>query len=406
MKHLILITCYHFFVTCCYAQVNLVINPSFEDTLQCPFMAGQIDYTGNWHTPIMGGGGDPDLHHSCSPSTCYCGVPVGNGNGYQFPKSGSAFVGLMAYYGTNNREYIQGMLLDTLKSNTIYCVSFYVNLRNNSKYYCNSIGAYLDKGTVNAPSAFGLAQATPQVYNTTQQLIDTLNWIKIEGSFTANGTETHITLGNFLDDASSDKGIFSSINPTPYAYYNIADVSVIDISTPAYAGNDTVIHPGDSVFLGRQPEVGLNEACVWYVNGTPTDTTAGLWVTPDTTTTYILQQTLCGNVSYDTVKVTMDFDVGIVSLNANYRQGVRLYPNPTTKTITIEITNKQHQLQSIILYDITGKSQLSLLEEGVRLLSAEAGGVIINIKELPQSIYFCNITLTNGQTHTRKIIKQ
>jgi hypothetical protein len=80
-----------------------------------------------------------------------------------------------------------------------------------------------------------------------------------------------------------------------------------------------------------------------------------------------------------------------------------IYPNPTTETITIATTTKNHQLQSITLYDITGKAKTLLLYKG------ELEGdnkITLNITHLPQGIYFCHITLTNGHTLTRKIIKQ
>jgi hypothetical protein len=93
--------------------------------------------------------------------------------------------------------------------------------------------------------------------------------------------------------------------------------------------------------------------------------------------------------------------------HSSYDIDVKLYPNPTTETITIEITTKKHQLQSITLYDITGKAHLSPFKGGVCDHCAQAGDEItLNLKELPQGIYICHITLTNGHTLTRKIIKQ
>ncbi|MEI6124396.1 MAG: hypothetical protein WCQ95_12300 [Bacteroidota bacterium] len=54
----------------------------------------------------------------------------------------------------------------------------------------------------------------------------------------------------------------------------------------------------------------LDEDCVWFVGSTPIDTVAGLWVKPDSSTTYILQQSICGNIKYDTVHITVS-GVGI-----------------------------------------------------------------------------------------------
>jgi len=326
-----------------YAQINYVKNPSFEDTVSCPTAYAQINRSVGWDTLLGGGGGTPDLLHSCC--TTNCGVPSHHHNtGFQFPKTGQAYVSIeVAKNGGIFREYIQSKLKERLKSGETYCVKLYVNLANFSKATVKPLGAYFDDGSVMTYTNFGLAYANafyqfviPQVYNTTQVLNDTLNWMKIEGSFVATGTEEYITIGNFFPDSLSQIVFWSTYW---FSIYYIDDVSVIPANLPAYAGNDTLIQPGDSVFIGRQPEIGLDEDCIWFVNGVPIDTVAGLWVWPDTTTTYILQQTICGNVKWDTVTVSVDTGVGMAVFELNKRFNV--YPNPATHQLTIEspITN-------------------------------------------------------------------
>ena len=302
---------------------------------------------------ITGGGGTPELFHSCC--TQDCGVPYHHNNaGYQYPKTGQAYVGIEVALngGGASREYIQSQLNDKLKSGESYCVKLYVNLANFATAIVKTLGAYLDDGSVMTYTNFGLAYANAfyqpiiqQVYNTTQVLNDTLNWMKIEGSFVATGTEEYITIGNFFPDSLSE-----IVYWTTYwgSYYYIDDVSVIPTNLPAYAGNDTLIKPGDSVFIGRQPEIGLDEDCIWFVNGVPIDTVAGLWVQPDSTTTYIVQQTICGNVSWDTVMVTVDTGVGIAAFELNKRFNV--YPNPATHQLSIEspITNATLSITNLL----------------------------------------------------------
>ena len=373
-------------------QVNLAINPSFEDIYGCPNYAGQIDSVIGWGTMLNGGGGDPDLHHVCCLTT-NCGVPIGWNGRFQFPKTGLSFVGLKAYYSVpNQREYIQGRLVKMLEANSTYCISFYVNLDNISKYYCNTIGAYFDNGDVYASTIFGLAQANPQIYNISQLLIDTLDWIKIEGTFIAIGTEEYITIGNFFPDSLSDINIFNSTSSTPYAYYNIEDVSVIDANLLAYAGKDTLIHLGDSIFIGRQPEIGLDEDCIWFVNGLPIDTITGMWVKPDSSTTYVLEQTICGNVSWDTVRVVVS-GVGIDSY-AKDGKGIMLYPNPAFNTLNIESSTKFSQL---IISDVLGNVVIKQ--------QVYNHAVSVDVSGLGKGLYFVRVESEKGFV-VRKFLKE
>ncbi|MBU0489092.1 MAG: hypothetical protein KKD31_14195, partial [Bacteroidetes bacterium] len=293
-------------IATCDAQVNLVINPGFEEVNSCPDNAGQLNYAVGWSTPLIGGAGNPELYHTCCTQPSMCGIPLNcNNYSFQFSHSGEGYAGidvLFSYYIDDWREYIQTKLTGKLIAGHTYCVRLYCSLSDQCRSYITSLGIYFDNGDVSPPSPHGLAPVSPQILNTLQPLSDTINWMEIEGSFVATGTEEYLTIGNFSPDSTSGIGFFGT--PSSWvSYYYIDDVSVIDINQPAFAGNDTFIHPGDSAFIGRTPEVGLNDDCIWSVNGSPIDTIAGMWVKPDSTTTYFLEQTICGNVSYDTVTI-------------------------------------------------------------------------------------------------------
>ena len=183
------------------AQVNLVSNPSFEEIYGCPDYGGQIDSAKGWSTFISGGGGSPDFFHVCCTAPYACGVPLNSGYySFQYPHSGNAYcdVQVVGNLSSDYREYIQSKLIKGLSATHTYCVKFYTNLTDHSLAYIKPLGAYFDDGIVSAPPPYGLAVASPQVYNTFQPLNDTVNWIKIEGSFTSTGTETYISLGNFF----------------------------------------------------------------------------------------------------------------------------------------------------------------------------------------------------------------
>ena len=376
------------------SQINLVSNPSFENISACPTSFGQISLAVGWHLPITGGG-NPDVYNICA-SQSQAGVPVNlNGLSFQYPHSGIGYAGIdvVSSSAINNwREYTQSKLIDTLSIGKTYCVSFYVSLYNSMRAYIKPIGAYFDNGTVSPPAPRGLALVTPQVYNTGQQLTDTLNWMKIEDSFTATGIESYITIGNFFTDSASDIGLIG--NPSPWAsYYYIDDISVIDISTPGYAGNDTLIHLGDSVFVGRPPEVGLNEDCVWYINNVAIDTVAGMWVKPIVPTTYVLKQTICGTTRYDSVRVNI-VGAGINQLTID--NDILISPNPFTSQTTISFSEAQKNT-TIKIMDVVGKEIKTVLFSGESL--------VLEKGEMQSGVYFVQITTSAGSAN-EKVVKR
>lgn len=207
------------------AQVNLVPNGSFEDTTQCPFSTAQIDFALPWVDPNHG---SSDLFNSCASST-YVGVPV-NIAGTQPARTGKGYAGLMTYaQGTNQREYIQVQLDSQLQVNKIYYVEFFVSMADTQTVAANNIGAYFSNIAVSGTSA-QILNYTPQINNdpVTNPLISKTTWTKVSGGFTATGTERYMTIGNFLNDASTDTVyIGGGCSGCDAAYYYIDDIKVV-----------------------------------------------------------------------------------------------------------------------------------------------------------------------------------
>jgi hypothetical protein len=357
MKGLILIVC---FVLAAFAraegQVNYVLNPSFEEHTQCPDQWDQIKYAKYW-SPIDTTAVDPfcsaDYCNTCS-SSYFTSIPS-NGSFYQWPRTGNGMIQHMMYYYMSepSRDYSQGRLRSTLIAGKSYCVTFFVNLEEISEYAVNHIGAYLDDGSIDiGQDSVGCSAVqnafTPQVYTNTV-ITDTQNWVKIEGSFIANGSEKFITLGNFFTNAQT-----TLIN-TYYAnnggsVYLIDDVCLIESDLPAFAGHDTTITIGDSVFLGRTD---LMPDVKWYVLGSNTiiDSSAGMWVKPDTTTSYVVAQTLCGLTTYDTVTV-FAYPVGVN--NVGYDKGFIVYPNPSSGDFEVKNLTGEKDMR-LVISDMSGK---------------------------------------------------
>ena len=226
-KFLIIIIC--FIASKTNAQ-NLVLNPSFEDTIACPTTTAipmQCEY---WYTATMNSpdyfSEQPDIFCGTSP------VPLSN-VGFQYAHTGVAYVGLAPFVSTtfpsfaNRREYIGGILSDTLKQGHEYCVSFYVSVAEKLKYVVDGIGLFLSTDsavdyTINTNLSF-----VPQISNPVGNIIyDTLNWVQISGTYIANGGEKYFTIGNFKDDINTL--VDSTSGTLMGAYLFIDDVSVID----------------------------------------------------------------------------------------------------------------------------------------------------------------------------------
>lgn len=214
-----------FLLNFCYTySQNLVNNGDFETNVGCANLNCHIINAPFWN-PI----GNIEYYNVCNPSIT-CRVPVNlNGlKGYQWPHSGNAYTGFNTYYagGNNAREYIWEPLDDTLKKDREYCVEFYVNLFNGSKFATDAIGAYFSANPVSCPGFTCLLPDTPQVSSILGTAItDTLNWTKISGSFIAKGGEHYIAIGNFLPDNLLT--IVLSDSTQPYStYYYLDDVSV------------------------------------------------------------------------------------------------------------------------------------------------------------------------------------
>ena len=399
------------------AQINLVQNPSFEQYSQCPYDVDQIKFANHWspidtidHPAAYDTFGSP----YCTPEYCNaCATCIGcynvslpvNARFTHYPRTGNGMAQLQMYYNDimpsnpYKRDYLQGVLKSTLVSGKEYCVTFYTALEQQSAYAINHIGAYFDDGTIDTTQNCGLPQSThiPQVYDTAI-INDTLNWIKVQGSFTANGTEKYITMGNFFDAAHTDTfrvyfPIAVSSGNTFGTFYLIDDVSVIPLDATANAGADGVTSPtGDSVFIGTTDGY---LPCKWYTaTGALIDSNiAGFKVKPSVTTKYVMELDVCGTLSWDTVTVFVaPTSVSSIQLSV-FSPG--FYPNPATSLLTVEGAKGS----TVSFFDIVGRevfnTAISCDKEGVDISGLESG------------VYFVHVVDgVSGYSVVRKVVKE
>lgn len=228
MKYLILLILF-ISTTRSHAQLNLVPNPSFEDTLNCDSF--QIYHAGfPWFTPTNC---TPDYYYGLNPT---CGnSALQNPTGFQTPFDGIAYVGIFLakpISGLGTRDYISVELTDSLILGEEYQLEFYVSRANMYYLATDDIGAFFSSFIISG-NGFGFLPYQPQVENPQGNIItDSLNWTKISGVFTAQGGEKYLTIGNFKD--STNTTIIDADNgngDSPSAYYYIDKVSLIAVDS-------------------------------------------------------------------------------------------------------------------------------------------------------------------------------
>ena len=208
---IIIFVIYLFVASNASAQKNLVPNWSFEEFIACPnssnfscfFPSITINSVKDWF--CVDWYLSPNYFNVCS-SVLSQSVPA-NGYGYQYPKTGNAYMNGLMYYqnkfltsGIWGIEYIECQLKSKLDTNKIYCVKYYVSRSGYDG--CKGIsgfGALLSGSIINTYNPLnGMVPGTAQVKNPLTNIItDTKNWSVISGTFTANGNEQFLTIGNF-----------------------------------------------------------------------------------------------------------------------------------------------------------------------------------------------------------------
>lgn len=378
---------------------NYVNNGGFEELYSCS-VPNNILLVKKWRSI------DSLQNYSVLFSKCsgINNVPL-NGYTYQFPRSGNNFVGVTLYCSNPcgpeyNRSFIRNQLKSNLTQGKIYCVKFYVNITNNSSHGIDAIGINFSDNSIDTISKpnIPLTFITPQITNINNNVItDTLNWVPITGTFVATGTEKFVLIGNFKTDALTNLTTINSA--TNYAASDVCfdDVSCIDIDLPAYAGPDVFCIPGNSVYIGRQRDVGIDEACMWYKlpnMTTAIDTAAGIWVSPTATSTYVVRQEICAGIKYDTVVVTMS-GLGFDDMYSEMDSYFTLIPNPSKDKI--ELNYKLNDYAKITIQNNLGQI---IGEEEINFINSKYS---LNYN-LPNGIYFITISNNKHKPITKKLI--
>ena len=222
-----------------YSQSNLIRNSSFEKYVNQNHPSAECAFS--WYNPnniqILNdwdGFMSPDLYNvAYAPNGC--NVPHSR-FGDSYAKHGDAYIGFIAFTGLGDtKEYIYQHLSSPLIADSTYCLSFFTSRADNITHSIHTIGAYF----TNVLPSYGVyIAATPQIVNQNGFITDTINWIEVQGCFTAQGGEQYITIGNFNSNANTDTLFVGANNPMPYAtkyaYYYIDSVTMYKNNLPTF----------------------------------------------------------------------------------------------------------------------------------------------------------------------------
>ncbi len=309
-------------------KCNYVSNFSFEQISQCPEQSSKINFANGWFNAGVTDNG-ADLFACPGGCSTLCYQTPQSPEGYQIPRTGNNYAGIYVfsnrtYPSTSNhlgyREFVGNKLIEPLQNGKTYKVELYVSAADKNLTFSSNIGVYFSSIrhslATNNSFTHGDNPQVPQILST-QIITDTQNWTKIEGSFTANGTEQYLYIGNFDSDWQmnySPVGVSGCITCDD-AYYFIEDVKVYE-SNPeliADAGEDKCNSALQGVQLGGAPTATGGASSVYTYTWTPSTglsstTIANPIANPNTHTTYKVKvEDSEGCAVYDEVTVFVGY---------------------------------------------------------------------------------------------------
>lgn len=293
---------------------NLVPNPSFEcgtDICDANEDASKYEiYACGWTCPNTGT--SDVLNTRIKDKTCFSSMPYRANNlsrfiGSQLPRTGNRFAGIVSYlWMFPYREYIQTKLKTALIPGEYYCAEMYVSSADFANFSCNNIGMYF------ADSETNVLTPNPEPLPFLPQIVerniinDTVNWVRISGTFKATSSAKYLVIGNFNTNAETTI-VTKFLNGHNSAYYFIDDVSVEHMPKKnlTYTG-ETEICQGKSTTLKA---LGDFENITWTtLADTLTILNIGdsLKVTPQVTTQYRVKVQNCNLSIKDTITVKVN----------------------------------------------------------------------------------------------------
>jgi len=215
---------YIFLLTNAFSKAqNLVPNGGFETYSSLPNSAYQYSRAVGWSN--CNGFGSPDYFHlkgsgEAKLPNCFVGKV--------YPHSDSGVMGFITWTGEldNFREYISCGLKSELNKGSTYKVTFYVTngtVMFYGGYGSDNLGVIFSTSPLKQISDSVLLNVTPH-YSSPDILYNT-QWQKVEFTFKSDSAYKYLTIGNFINDLSTQSKDFYGVRKE--AYYYIDDISVV-----------------------------------------------------------------------------------------------------------------------------------------------------------------------------------
>jgi len=226
----------YFFCTSPLRAQNLVLNGSFEKCFQCPtgITLFNLKNVKDWFQPTMG---SVDYYNECSKGEV--GVPQ-NIEGFQYPKTGKAYIGMIFYAKNGGREYFSTKLAHSLNKNTTYIIKLNVCLAGRSPYAISDIQVLFTPDIIHEETVKRINYLPQLSHSADSTITDTINWTEIKWKYVATGNEKYLTIGNFnKNNKTKVKRLSTPLgtdNPKLFdyyldAYYYIDDVCVAEMKS-------------------------------------------------------------------------------------------------------------------------------------------------------------------------------
>ncbi len=306
MKYIILIILSLFFLN--IKAQNLIVNGSAENFSNCLHFQSDtaINNIIGWYNPTTNA--TPDYFNPCDSTTYFYFFSPNNFAGFQYARTGETYAGFATFGANWAREYIGISINQQLTANKTYKFRVYVsnaglqfiNTHYNAYYYnsIDSMGVYFTD-SIRQYNTSQRLNLTPQIYDTTGYISDTVNWHEITGTFVATGNEHYLIIGDF-NYRTYSVAYFLFTPPIPIygysgitPYYYLDDVALWPADTVPPAANAS---PDTTICRGGKARLGTHNygdyIYEWWPAATLSNDSGGVvWASPDTTTTYYLQAT-------------------------------------------------------------------------------------------------------------------
>jgi Secretion system C-terminal sorting domain len=370
-----------------YAQLNRIKDGSFEDTTNVWQLYSGEGTLHQWHSLTK------DLYVNRwdllstlrQLDTLIFKLPK-NQFFNQYPKYGnnSSVITIVNYESINwpiKRSVMRGNLHNKLVIGKQYCATLFVNaFEYRSMLATNGVALYFDNGqldtivSVHHDSSGIYTFVKPQV-QCSFLINDTTNWMKVQGVFTANGTEEYITIGNFLSDSATwqvNNGFGVSGNGQEI---NIDNVSLIPLDITKWLPTTYITANADSVWVGLDAFDYADGK--WYTSNMQYITTGpGFWLkggSIEAGKKFIHEIDVCGVLRYDTTEVVV---APVAISNEQFAMNnLQVLPNPASDVIVVSnvVGSK------VGLYNTVG--QLVLVQNAVQ------NKVSMQVGHLPKGVY-------------------